>query len=298
MTTPPPPMPQPPGRRPPSPTDPDPAARPAALPDARPGRPVVPRRPADARAAVAGRRPLPVGRRGSPTAATPGRALGRPAWPDEPPGDLRRARPAARRCGRRRRGRRRPRRAAGRPRRPQARAAVAAGAGHGRDRRRRRRRRDRAHRRPSSPRPASSRTTFDEVRRRSWPSCAVARPPTAAAGRRSRCAGAAGRPGRRRPGDRRDHAGRRRRGPAAGARAHHRRRPGRLPDARAPRWPPRSTRWSACSAPRSFRAVGQAYGDFAATTDDEVRAALAAPPRRTVTRIAPGGVLSPCSHPA
>ena len=29
------------------------------------------------------------------------------------------------------------------------------------------------------------------------------------------------------------------------------------------------------SAPRSFRAVGQAYGDFAETSDDEVRAALA-----------------------
>jgi predicted phosphoribosyltransferase len=29
------------------------------------------------------------------------------------------------------------------------------------------------------------------------------------------------------------------------------------------------------SAPRSFRAVGQAYGDFSATTDEEVRAALA-----------------------
>jgi putative phosphoribosyl transferase len=28
------------------------------------------------------------------------------------------------------------------------------------------------------------------------------------------------------------------------------------------------------SAPQSFRAVGQAYADFTATTDEEVRAAL------------------------
>ena len=66
-----------------------------------------------------------------------------------------------------------------------------------------------------------------------------------------------------------------RRRPPSGPARRHRRGPRRVTDRLCGAGATSSTNWSACSAPRGFRAVGQAYADFTETSDAEVRAALA-----------------------
>ena len=262
-----PPSPQPPSPS-PSPTDPIPPPEPAPYPVPDPGDPIAP--PPDGAAAGLTRAP------GQPFAdrRDAGRALGA-ALAGTLAGDAARARAPARGSGGRGRGRRRPRRAARRPRScassacpgsrswPWARSpplgdavetvridAVLAAAG-------------------------VDDATFAAVRERE-----LAELRRREAAYRAGRAGGRGRPRRRarrrRPGHRRHHARRRCRR-AAGRRpaSHRRRRPGRLARARCASSVPLVDEVVCLLSPPSFRAVGQAYGDFAQTTDDEVRRALA-----------------------